>query len=116
VDSALIARTRAGQMPVVVHRAGRSILNIALAPIERDGQWVGAAGVTVAFDERLAGTLSGLTRAGVVLIGDGVGPVASTLDSVTTDALTSAVARAETRQAASASTTWPARWRASRTG
>ena len=94
VDSALIARTRAGQMPVVTHRNGRSISNIALAPVERDGQWVGAAGVTVAFDERLAGTLSGLTRAGVILIGDSVGPVASTLDSVTTAALTTALGRA----------------------
>ena len=94
VDSALIARTRAGQMPVVTHRSGRSIGNIALAPVERDGQWVGAAGVTVAFDERLAGTLSGLTRAGVILLGDSLGPVASTLDSVTTAALTNAVGRA----------------------
>jgi signal transduction histidine kinase len=94
VDSALLARTRAGQMPVVTHRTGRSISNIALAPVERDGQWVGAAGVTVALDERVAGTLSGLTRAGVILIADSVGPVASTLDSATTDALTSAVSRA----------------------
>jgi len=94
VESALIARTRAGQMPVVTHRIGHSISNIALAPVERDGQWVGAAGVTVVFDERLAGTLSGLTRAGVILLGDSVGPVASTLDSVTTVALTNAVARA----------------------
>jgi signal transduction histidine kinase len=94
VDSALIAQTRAGQMPVVTRRTGRSISNIALAPVERDGHWVGAAGVTVVFDERLAGTLSGLTRAGVILLGDGVGPVASTLDSVTTVALTNAVGRA----------------------
>ena len=94
VDSALLAQTRAGQMPVVTHRTGRSISNIALAPIVRDGQWVGAAGVTVALDERVAGTLSGLTRAGVILIGDSIGPVASTLDSATTDALTRAVSRA----------------------
>ena len=38
VDAALLARTRAGQMPVVTHRTGRSISNIALAPVERDGQ------------------------------------------------------------------------------
>jgi len=93
VDSALLAETRAGRMPVVTHRVGRSISNIALAPIERDGQWVGAAGVLVPLDERVAGTLSGLTRAGVVLIADSTGPVASTLDSVTTDALTRAVGR-----------------------
>ena len=94
VDSALLAQTRAGQMPVVTHRMGRSISNIALAPIMRDGQWVGAAGVTVALDERAAGTLAGLTRAGVILIADSIGPVASTLDSATTDALTRAVSGA----------------------
>ena len=94
VDSALLAETRAGRMPVVTHRVGRSITNIALAPIERDGRWVGAAGVRVPLDERVAGTLSGLTRAGVVLVADSAGPVASTLDSATTVALTSALARA----------------------
>jgi two-component system, NtrC family, sensor histidine kinase PilS len=93
VDSALLAQTRAGQMPVVTHRVGRSISNIAIAPIMRDGQWIGAAGVTVALDASTAGTLSGLTRAGVVLIADSIGPVGSTLDSATTDALASAVAR-----------------------
>jgi signal transduction histidine kinase len=93
VDAALLARTRAGQMPVVTHRLGRSISNIALAPIVRDGQWIGAAGVTVALDASTAGTLSGLTRAGVVLIADSVGPVASTLDSATTAALALAVVR-----------------------
>ena len=94
VDSALLAKTRAGQMPVVTHRVGRSISNIALAPIERDGKWIGAAGVTVVLDERVAGTLSGLTRAGVVLIADSIGPVASTLDSATTDALVRGVSAA----------------------
>ena len=61
--------------------------------VQDDGP-VGLDRVTVAFDERLAGTLSGLTRAGVILLGDSVGPVASTLDSVTTAALTTAVSRA----------------------
>ena len=94
IDSALLAETRAGRMPVVTHRLGRSISNIALAPIVRDGRWVGAAGLTTPLDERMAGTLSGLTRAGVVLVGDGIGTVASTLDSATTVALTAAVDRA----------------------
>jgi signal transduction histidine kinase len=93
VDSTLLAQTRAGQMPVVTHRTGRSISNIALAPIVRDGQWLGAAGVAVVLDERAAGTLSGLTRAGVILIGDDVGPVGSTMDSATTAALAAAVSR-----------------------
>jgi len=93
VDSSLLAETRAGRMPVVTHRMGRTISNIALAPIVRDGKWVGAAGVTVPLDDRVAGTLSGLTRAGVVLIGDSIGTVASTLDSATTRALTAAIVR-----------------------
>ena len=93
VDSALLAKTRAGQMPVATQRAGKSISHIALAPIERDGQWLGAAGVTVPLDEREAGTLAGLTRAGVVLIADSIGPVGSTVDSAMTLALTSAVAQ-----------------------
>ena len=90
VDSALLARTRAGEMPVVTHRSGRSIGQIALAPIQRDGRWIGAAGVAVPLDERVAGTLSGLTRAGVVLIADSIGTVGSTLDSAMTAAVTSA--------------------------
>jgi signal transduction histidine kinase len=94
VDSALLAETRAGGMPVATRRVGRTISNIALAPIERDGQWVGAAGVRVPLDERVAGTLSGLTRSGVVLIADSAGPVASTFDSATTEQLARAVARA----------------------
>ena len=93
VDSALLARTRAGEMPVVTHRSGRSISQIAIAPIERDGRWIGAAGVTVPLDERMAGTLAGLTRSGVVLIADSIGPVGSTIDSAMTLALTSAVAQ-----------------------
>jgi signal transduction histidine kinase len=93
VDEALLARTRAGQMPVVTHRSGRSIGRIALAPIERDGRWIGAAGVTVPFDDRLAGVLSGLTRAGVVLIADDIGPVGTTLDSAMTIALAAAASQ-----------------------
>jgi signal transduction histidine kinase len=93
IDSALVARTRAGEMPVVTHRSGRSISQIAIAPIERDGRWIGAAGVTVPLDERMAGTLAGLTRSGVVLLADSIGPVGSTVDSAMTIALTTAVAQ-----------------------
>jgi signal transduction histidine kinase len=92
IDSALLAQTRAGRMPVVTHRVGRSISNIALAPIDDDGRWIGAAGVTAPLDDRVAGTLSGLTRAGVTLLADGIGPVASTLDSATTSVVASLVA------------------------
>ena len=94
IDTMLLAETRVGRMPVVTHRLGRSIRHVALAPIERDGQWVGAAGVTSLLDERVAGTLSGLTRSGVALIADSAGPVASTLDSVMTQSLADAVSTA----------------------
>src|SRR5690348_2673823 len=93
IDTVLLAETRAGHMPVVTHRMGRSISHIALAPIVRDGRWVGAAGVTAPLDDRVAGTLSGLTRAGVTLIADSLGPVASTLDSALTAAVAAAVDR-----------------------
>ena len=91
IDSALLARTRAGEMPVVPRRVGAAIVYLALAPIESNGRWIGAAGLSSPLDERLAGTLSGLTRAGVVLIADGAGPAASTLDSMTTATLAAAV-------------------------
>jgi signal transduction histidine kinase len=90
IEPALLAETRAGHMPVVTRRVGASLTDIALAPIERDGRWVGAAGITVPLDAGMAGTLSGLTRAGVVLTADSVGPVATTLDSAMTAALAAA--------------------------
>jgi signal transduction histidine kinase len=94
IDTTLLAETRVGRMPVVTQRLGRSIRHIALAPIERDGRWIGAAGVTALLDERVAGTLSGLTRSEVALIADSAGPVASTLDSAMTRALADAVSTA----------------------
>lgn len=93
VDSALVAETRAGRMPVVTRRLSGGVANVALAPIESDGRWIGAAGLTVPLDAATAGTLSGLTRASVVLIADGGGAVASTVDSSMTAALAAAVGR-----------------------
>lgn len=91
VDSSLIARTKAGEMPVVVRRTGAIVDYVALAPVTRGERWVGAAGLAAPFDEHLAGILSGITRAGVVLIADEVGPVATTVDSMIARALAAQV-------------------------
>jgi signal transduction histidine kinase len=92
IDSALVAQTRAGKMPVVVQRSGQQIRNVALAPVERDGRWVGAAGLIVPVDERTAGVLSGLTRSDVVILSTSDGMVAaSTLDSTTAREVAAAV-------------------------
>jgi signal transduction histidine kinase len=92
IDSALVAQTRAGKMPVVVQRIGQQIRNVALAPVERDGRWVGAAGLIVPVDERTVGVLSGLTRSDVVILSASTGMVAaSTLDSTTAREVAAAV-------------------------
>ena len=85
VDETLIAQTRAGKMPVVVQRLGDAIQNVALAPIVRDGKWIGAAGLLSPVDAATAGVLSGLTRSDVVILSSGDAMVAATtLDSTDT--------------------------------
>jgi signal transduction histidine kinase len=92
VDSALIALTRAGKMPVVVRQAGDAIEHVALAPVVRDGHWVGAAGLLAPVDAGAAGVLSGLTRSDVVILSARDGSAAATtLDTTTTRALVDAV-------------------------
>ncbi|MGQ0766974.1 MAG: ATP-binding protein [Gemmatimonadota bacterium] len=67
-EKELIDATRAGQMPVTLSAEGRSIHNVALAPLKIEGQWVGAAGVASPVDARLAEAYSGLTRSHVVIV------------------------------------------------
>jgi signal transduction histidine kinase len=91
-DSALVAGTRAGKMPVELRRDGSVLRTVALAPVVVDGRWVGAAGVTTPIDERAAGVLSGLTRSDVVIVADGRNMIAATtLDTAAARAVTSAV-------------------------
>ena len=92
VDSGLIAQTRAGRMPVVVRQVGNAIQHVALAPVERDGHWVGAAGLLAPLDAGAAGVLSGLTRSDVAILSarDGAA-AATTLDTATTRELVAAV-------------------------
>ncbi len=85
VDSALVAETRVGKMPVTVRRDGHAIQNVALAPVLQNGRWVGAVGLVAPVDANAAGVLSGLTRSDVIIVDAGDGMVAATtLDSLTT--------------------------------
>ncbi|MEO5818138.1 MAG: ATP-binding protein [Gemmatimonadaceae bacterium] len=91
IDSAIVAETRAGRMPVVTQRSGGMVHRIALAPVERGGRWIGAAGLASAFDDRAAGALSGLTRSAVVIVTADGRIAGSTLDSVATRSILTAL-------------------------
>ncbi|QJR36895.1 sensor histidine kinase [Gemmatimonas groenlandica] len=98
----LAARTRAGEMPVATVREGVQLHDVALAPVEYGGRWVGAVGVSSPLDDEHAAALAGLTRTDVILVDTapvaGVGmtsaaglsspsAMVSTLDPVVTAAL-----------------------------
>lgn len=83
VDSALLARTRAGEMPVALSLNGSLINNISVAPVANGDKWTGAAGLVSPMDARAAEALSGLTRSGVVVVSTG-GASVTTLDSMST--------------------------------
>ena len=91
VDTALIARTRAGEMPVALTTTGQTIDNIAVAPVSAGTRWTGAAGLVSPMDSRAAEALSGLTRSGVVVLG-AKGAMASTLDTMATAIIEKAAA------------------------
>ena len=90
--ASLLDATRVGEMPVAVVVEEERLTVMALAPIMVDGAWQGAAGVVTPLDEGEASTLSGLTRADVVLVRPDGQVAASTLDP----GLSPAVARALT--------------------
>lgn len=84
VDS-LVAATRAGRVPVVLQREGDTIESVALAPVLRAEQWVGAAGLLAPLDAATAGVLSGLTRSDVIIVNTADKMIAaSTLDTART--------------------------------
>lgn len=65
---ALVAATRRGEMPVAVQLDSGLLRRVALAPVMRRGEWMGAVGVTVPLDEAEAGLLAGLTRSIVLFV------------------------------------------------
>ena len=83
VDSALIARTRTGEMPVALSLNGSVINNISVAPVANGDRWTGAAGLVNPMDARAAEALSGLTRSAVVVVSSG-GAIVTTLDTMST--------------------------------
>nr|ALS91856.1 cztS_silS_copS: heavy metal sensor [uncultured bacterium] len=83
IDSALLARTRAGEMPVSLSLGTSLINNVAVAPVATDKQWTGAAGFVSPLDASAAEALSGLTRSAVVVIASN-GSTVSTLDTMST--------------------------------
>jgi signal transduction histidine kinase len=93
-DESMIDATRRGQMPVKLCTDGATIRNIALAPVESNGRWIGAAGLATPLDQQEAAALSGLTRSQVVLVSNaGDSLTATTLDTATAIAIHTAIAR-----------------------
>lgn len=86
-DDSMIEGTREGKMPVKLVTDGQMLRSVALAPVEANGTWVGAAGVASPLDDEQALALSGLTRSGVIII-------SAESDAITATTVDSAVARA----------------------
>lgn len=76
---ALLEATRAGEMPVAVVVENERLTVMALAPVMSNGEWLGAAGVVTPLDAGEASTLSGLTRADVILLRPDGAVAASTM-------------------------------------
>ena len=91
LDTALIARTRAGELPVSLTTIGGEIGSVAVAPIAVGSRWTGAVGLVKPIDGRTAKALSGMTRSGVVVLGV-KSAIASTLDATATRAVERAAA------------------------
>lgn len=87
-DPLSIAATRAGRMPVNVLGDSAEVHTLALAPVEVNGRWMGAAGFAVPMTDDAARTLASLTRSDVVIVAAKSGrAVATTLDSAMTRAI-----------------------------
>jgi signal transduction histidine kinase len=68
VPNAIVERTRAGEMPVLVVQTELGLGTLAVAPVMFGGEWIGAAGVWVPMDDDEAAHLSALTRSNVLLM------------------------------------------------
>ncbi len=91
----LLALTRAGGMPVEIVPDGTGLRTVALAPVKRQDDLAGIAGVSVMFGETEARALAGLTRAEVLVLDAGLHIRATTVDPADT-AILAAAARART--------------------
>jgi len=92
-DSVSVSETRLGRMPVNVLGDSSGVHTLALAPVEWNGRWVGAAGFAIPLTDDAARTLASLTRSEVIIIASASRrAVASTLDSSMTRAVVAAIA------------------------
>lgn len=90
-EAPLVALTRLGKMPVKLCTDGITVRNVALAPLEVNGRWVGAAGVSIPFDDDEVIGLKGLSRADVIVTSSHETSVsATTLDPALAAALLAA--------------------------
>ena len=92
----LVAMARAGGMPVEVVPIGDELRTIALAPVKRETELAGIAGVSVRFGQTEAGAMAGLTRSDVLVLGpDGDIRASTLLETDTADIAAAARARTE---------------------
>lgn len=102
-NSATVAETRRGNMPVHFVADSTGVFTLALAPIELDGRWIGAAGFAIPLTDDAARTLASLTRSDVIIVARATRrAVASTLDSTITRGILASLA---TRGAGQSNTT-----------
>ena len=90
----LINATQAGKMPVDMAADRTGVRYFSLAPIERGGRWMGAAGFALPMNDDAARVLAGLTRSQVVILTHSpIAAVATTLDAQRTAIVVSAIRR-----------------------
>lgn len=78
----LISRTQRGEMPVATVGTGEALRDMALAPVQFEGRWVGAVGLSISLDAQQAAAIAGVTHADAILVSGVPWRVASTtLDS-----------------------------------
>ncbi len=87
---ALVRRTRGGEMPVATIADDSTLRDVALAPVQADGRWLGAAGLSNTIDAEQTAVLAGLTRSDVIVMSSSRSVAASTL-ATTSPALLLAV-------------------------
>ncbi|MGH7696740.1 MAG: sensor histidine kinase [Gemmatimonadaceae bacterium] len=91
-DSVSVSETRLGRMPVNLLGDSTGVHTLALAPVEWNGRWVGAAGFAIPLTDDAARTLASLTRSEVIIVAGATRrAVASTLDSAMTRAIVDAI-------------------------
>lgn len=92
-DSTTVAETRRGRMPVTLLGDSAAVQTLALAPVQWDGRWIGAAGFAVPLTDDAAHTFAGLSHSDVIIMTTpSHNPVASTLDSAMTRAILASIA------------------------